>query len=63
MNGEIPLLVTDWLYEFEKYSVHIQDYRPIADRTGAIYGMHFKYIMEIRKILTCHRLNLETIGY
>ena len=38
MDREMQTLVTDFLNEFEKYPVQIQNFRPIADPFGRIYG-------------------------
>lgn len=44
MNREIRTLVTDFLNEFEKYPVQIQDLRPITDPFGGSYGIFFESI-------------------
>ena len=46
-------LVTDELVE-------VHDFRKITDFFRGIYGIHFEFIKEIRKITTCNWLDLET---
>ena len=44
MNREIWTIVKDFLNDFKKYPVQIQDFRPIADAFGGSYGIFFESI-------------------
>jgi hypothetical protein len=63
MNGENRLLVAHEPDEFKKYPVRVQDFREITDGFRTIYGDNFKISKkENRKMSTCNRLDLETLG-
>ena len=62
MIGENWQLVTDELVEFAKYPVEVQDYMKITDRFRGNYRIYPTFIKENRKMSTCNRLDLQTLG-
>ena len=42
--------------------VEVQDFRRITDRFRGIYGIYLKLIYKIRRMLTCDRVDLQTLG-
>ena len=63
MFRENRQLVTDEPVEFEKQPVEGQDCRKITDHFRGICRMYHNSIKENRKMSTCNRLDLETLGY
>ena len=61
MNGENWLLVIDEPVEFEKLLVEVQDFRKIYVCLRGMYEIYLKFIKKNRKIITCNRLDLETL--
>ena len=55
MIGENRQLVT-------KEPVEVQDFRQITDRFGGIYRIYPNIIKENRRMSTCDRLDLQTLG-
>ena len=62
MFGENRQLVTDEPVELEKYPVEVQDCRKITDWFRRIYGIYPNLIKENRRMSTCNRLDLQTLG-
>jgi hypothetical protein len=62
MIGENRQLVTHEPVEFEKQPVEIQDCRKITDHFRGIYRIYPNLIKENRRMSTCNRLDLETLG-
>ena len=62
MIGENRQLVTDDPVEFEKLPVEVQDCRKITDHFRGIYRIYLNLIKENRKMSTCNRLDLQTLG-
>ena len=64
MNGVNRQLVTNKPVEFEKQPVEVvQDYcRKITDHVRGIYGTYPNLIKEKRRMSTCNRLDLQTLG-
>jgi hypothetical protein len=62
MIGENRQLVPDELVEFEKHPVDVQDCRKITDHFRGIYRIHPNPIKENRRMSTCNRLDLQTLG-
>ena len=58
----IGQLVTDEPVEFEKQPVRVQDFRKITDLFRGIYRIYSNLIKENRRMSTCNRLDLETLG-
>ena len=56
------MLVTPKLGEFEKQPVEVQDFRKITDHSRGIYRIHLKWMKANRKMSTCNRLDLESLG-
>ena len=55
MNGDRWLLVTD-------KSVEVQVFKKITDHFNGIYGIYPNLTKKNRKMSTCNRLDLETLG-
>ena len=62
MIGENRQLVTDELVEFEKQLVEVEDGRKITDRFRRIYRIYPNLMEENRRMSTCSRLDLQTLG-
>ena len=63
MIGENRQLVTNEQVEFEKSPVEVQDYcRKITDHFRRIYRTYPKLIKENRRMSTCNRSDLQTLG-
>ena len=62
MIGENRQLVTDEPVEFEKEPVGVEDGRKITDHFRGIYRIYPDLIKENRKMSTCYRLDLQTLG-
>jgi hypothetical protein len=60
--GENRQLVTNEPVEFEKYPVEIQDCTKITDHFKGIYRIYSNLIKENRRMSTCNRLDLQTLG-
>ena len=60
--GENQWLVTDEPVEFEETPVEVGDFKRITDQLRGIYGIYLKLIKQTRKMLTCNRLDLESLG-
>ena len=63
MIGENRRLVTDEPVEFEKQPVEAQDYRKIDDHFRGSYRIYPNLIKENRRMSTCNRLDLQTLGF
>ena len=55
-------LVANEPVEFEKELVEIQDCRKITDHCGGTYRVYPNLIKENRRMSTCNRLHLQTLG-
>ena len=55
MIGENQQLVTD-------EPIEVQDFRKITDHFRGIYRIYPNLIKEIRRMSTCNRLDLQTLG-
>jgi hypothetical protein len=62
MIGENRQLVTNAPVEFEKQPVEIQDCRKINDHFRGIYRIYPNLIKGNRRMSTCNRLDLQTLG-
>ena len=62
MIRENQQLVSDEPVEFEKQPVEVQDCRRITDHFRGIYRIYPNLIKENRRISTCNRLDLQTLG-
>ena len=62
MIGENRHLVTNEPVEFEKFPVDVQNCRKITDHSRGIYRIYRNLIKENRKMSTCNRLDLQTLG-
>ena len=62
MTGENWQIVTNEPVEFEKQPVEVQDIRKITDHSRGIYKIYSNMIKETRRISTCNRLDLQTLG-
>ena len=62
MIGENRELVTDEPVEFEIEPVEVQDCREITDHFRGIYRIYPNLIKENRRMSTCNRLDLQTLG-
>ena len=62
MIGENRQLVTKEQVELEKQPVEVQDCRKITDHSRGIYSIHPTFIKENRRMSTCNRLDLQTLG-
>jgi hypothetical protein len=62
MIGENWQLVTDEPVEFEKIPVEVQDCRKITNHFRGIYGIYPDLIKENRRMSTCNRSDLQTLG-
>ena len=62
MIGENQQLVTNEPVEFEKEPVEVQDYRKITDHFRGIYRIYPNLTKENRRMSTCNRLDLQTLG-
>ena len=63
MIGENQQLVTDEPVEVEKRPVEVPDCKKITDHFGGIYRRIYpKLTKENRRVLTCNRLDLQTLG-
>ena len=63
MIGENRQLDTDEPVEFEKKPVEVhQDCRKITDHFRGIYRIYPNLIKENRRMSTCNRLDLQTLG-
>ena len=56
MIGEKPQLVTN-------EAVEVQDYRKITNHFRGTYKIYPNLIKENRRISTCNRLELQTLGF
>ena len=63
MIGENRQLVTDQPVEFEKQPVEVQDDRKITDYFRGIYIIYPNSVKENRRMSTCNRLELQTLGF
>jgi hypothetical protein len=63
LNKENQPLVTNEPVEFEKQLLKFQDFKKINHNVREIRGIHLKLIKKTRKIGTCNRLDLETLGF
>ena len=62
MIGKSRQLVRDETVEFEKKPVQVQEFRKLPITLEEIYGIQLKLIKEIRRMSTCNRLDLQTLG-
>ena len=62
MIGENRQSITNEPVEFEKWPVEVQDCRKITDHFWGIYRIYPNLIRENRRMLTCNRLDLQTLG-
>ena len=63
MIRENRQLVTNKPVEFEKWAVEVQDNRKITDHSRGIYRLYPNLIKENRRRMsTCNRLDLQTLG-
>jgi hypothetical protein len=62
MIGENRQLVTDEPVEFEKLRVEVQDCRKVTDHFRGSYRIYPNLIKEIRRMSSCNRLDLQTLG-
>ena len=62
MIGENGQLVTDEPVEFENKLVEVQDCRKTTDQFEGIYRIYPNLIKEYRRMSTCNRLDLQTLG-
>ena len=63
MNKENQPLVINEPVEFEKYTVEVQDFKNIPERSRGIHEIYLK-LMKINQIITTwNRLDLETLGF
>jgi hypothetical protein len=62
MIRENQQLVTNEPVEFEKSLVEVQDCRKITDHFRGIYKIYPNLINENRRMSTCNRLDLKTLG-
>ena len=62
MIGENRQLVTNELVEFEKWPVEVQDCRKITDHSRGIHRIYPNLIKENRRMSTCNRSDLQTLG-
>ena len=60
--GENRQLVTDEPVEFANSPVEVQDCRKITDKFRGIYGIYPNLLKENRRMSTCNRLDLQTLG-
>ena len=60
--GENRQLVTDEPAEFAKSPVEVQDCRKITDKFRGVYGIYPNLLKENRRMSTCNRLDLQTLG-
>ena len=56
------LAVTNEPVEFDKKLVEIQDCRKITDHSRGIYRIYPNLVKENRRMSTCNRLDLQTLG-
>ena len=63
MNGEKQLLVIDEPVEFEKSPVEVQSFKRTTERLRGMYRIYPKLKKKNRKMTTCNRLDLETLGF
>ena len=61
MNGENPQLVSYEPVEFEK-PVVVQDFTKFTEQFRGVYRWYLKLIKKNRKMSTCNRLDLGTLG-
>ena len=62
MIGENWKSVTDEPVEFEKKVVEGQDCRKLTDHFRGIYRIYPNLVKENRRMPTCNRLDLQTLG-
>ena len=62
MIGENRQLVTDELFEFEKYPVEVQDFKKITKHYKEIYKIYPNLINKNQRMSTCNRLDLPALG-
>ena len=62
MIGEHWKLVTNEPVEFEKELVEVQDYKKITNHFKGICKICPNLIKENRRMSTCNRLGLQTLG-
>ena len=55
-------LVTDEPVKFERYPVEVQDFSKTTHHFRGIYGTYLELLREYRKMPTCNRLDLQTLG-
>ena len=54
--------VTDELVEFEKYPIEVQGCRKIPHHFRGIHRINPNLLKENRRMSTCNRLDLQTLG-
>ena len=62
MIGENLRLVTDEPVGFEENPVEVQDCKKNIDHLRGIYRIHPSLIEENRRMSTCNRVDLQTLG-
>ena len=62
MIRENRQLVTNEPVEFELSPVEVQDCRKITDRFRGFYRIYPNFMKEIRRMSTCNRFDLQTLG-
>ena len=62
MIGENRQLVADEPVEFVKQRVEVQNCRKITNHSKGIYRTYPNLIKENRRMSTCYRLDLQTLG-
>ena len=62
MNGENQKLVIDDHADFEKLPVGIQDFKKTTKHINEILKIYFELLKKTRKMSTCNRCDLETLG-
>ena len=61
-NGENRPPITDERVEFGKHLVEVQDFTKTTDLLRGIQRQYLKSLKKNRKMSTCNRLDLETLG-
>ena len=62
MSGENRQLVADEPVEFEKLPVEVQACRKFTDHFRGIYRIYLQLMKKNRKLSTCNRSDLKTLG-
>ena len=62
MVRENRQLVTEEPVKFEKQPVEVEDCRKITDHLKGMYRLYVNSIKENRRMSTCNRLHLQTLG-